>query len=194
MNKTLHTKLDDVENLSKGQFYVSVGNNNIVKIQNTDRFIDDKEEISAEHYQELIQYQLNHYYRSIKPKITVQPTEEEWETMIQQFKTDLIFKNLTKSSCLHKLVISAPERLEEIKEDFEYFTKRNQLYRPRVRQQELSTIFQLVFELDYLIDNSKFIDKLKGAGDMFDRSCSSGTRSAKFTSDGASKTEQYYYF
>jgi hypothetical protein len=115
-------------------------------------------------------------------------------TIIQQFKTDLISKNLTESSCLHKLVISAPKRLKEIKEDFEYVTTKNQLYRPRVRQQELSTIFQLVFELDYLIDNSKFIDKLKGAGDMFDRSCSSGTRSAKFTSDGASKTEQYYYF
>lgn len=38
LNKTLNTKLNNVENLDKGEFYLSVGNNDIIKVKNTDRF------------------------------------------------------------------------------------------------------------------------------------------------------------
>ena len=114
--------------------------------------------------------------------------------MIQQFKNDFISKNLTETSCLYKLEISAPERFKEIKHDFEFRTPKDNEYKPRIRQQEFSIIFSLAFELhNYTIDNSKFIQLLKGENDIFNQS-SSGTRTAEFTADGKSKTEQYYYF
>ena len=192
MNKTLNMKLD-VEKLDKGEFYISVANNDIVKIKNTDRFLDSSEEISNEQWEEHKQYQLAKYYRPIKPKTASQPTEEELKVMIQQFKADLISKNLDERSCLYKLKISAPEKFKEIKYDFEFVTIKDNEYKPRVRQQEISTIFSLAFELDYTFDNTKFIQMLKGENDMFNQS-SSGTRTAEFASNRKSTTENYYYF
>ena len=158
MNKTLNMKLEDVEKLDKGEFYISVANNDIVKIKNTDRFLDSSEEISNEQWEEHKHYQLERYYRLINQKTTTQPTFDEIKIMIQQFKADLISKNLTETSCLHKLEISAPERFKEIKHDFEFRTPKDNEYKPRIRQQEFSIIFSLAFELhNYTIDNSKFI-------------------------------------
>jgi DNA helicase HerA-like ATPase len=193
INKTLNKELEDVENLNKGEFYVSVPNNDIVKMRNTDSFLDSTEEISNEQWEEHKQYQLAKYYRYIKPKTVSQTTEEELKIMIQQFKADLISKNLTESSCLYKLEISAQERFKEIKNDFEFRTPKDNKYKPRIRQQEISVIFSLAFELDYTFDNAKFIQMLKGGNDMFSQS-SSGTRTVEFTTDEKSKTEQYYYF
>lgn len=194
LNKTLNTKLNNVENLDKGEFYLSVGNNDIIKVKNTDRFLDSSEEISNEQWEEHKHYQLKRYYRLTKPKTTTQPTFDEIKKMIQQFKNDFISKNLTETSCLYKLEISAPERFKEIKHDFEFRTPKDNEYKPRIRQQEFSIIFSLAFELhNYTIDNSKFIQLLKGENDIFNQS-SSGTRTAEFTADGKSKTEQYYYF
>ena len=193
LNKTLNTKLNDVENLDKGEFYLSVGNNDVVKMKNTDKFLDSSEEISNEQWEEHKQYQLLHNYREIKPKTASQPTDEEIREMIQQFKVDLISKNLTETSCLYKLEISAPERVKEIKNDFEFRTPKDNEYKPRIRQQEISSIFSLAFELDYTFDNAKFIQMLKGGNDIFNQS-NSGTRTTEFTTDGKSKTEQYYYF
>lgn len=193
LNKTLNTKLNDVENLDRSIFYLSVENNDIVKMKNTDRFLDSSEEISNEQWEENEQYQLVHNYRPIKSKITSQPTEEELKVMMQKFKADLISKNLSEASCLSKLKTSASERFKEIKNDFEFRTLKDNEYKPRIRQQEISVIFSLAFELDYTFDNSKFIQMLKTGNDMFNQS-NSGTRTAEFTADGKSKTEQYYYF
>ena len=193
LNKTLNTKLNDVENLDKGEFYLSVGNNDVVKMKNTDRFLDSREEISNEQWEEYKQYQLVHNYRPIKSKTISQPTDDELKAMIKQFKVDLISKNLSEVSSLYKLEISAPERFKEIKNDFEFRTPKDNEYKPRIRQQEISVIFSLAFELDYTFDNAKFIQMLKGENDMFNQS-NYGTRTAEFTTDGKSKTEQYYYF
>ena len=53
----------------------------------------------------------------------------------------------------------------------------------------------IAFELNELISNRKFISQLKheNVDDMFNQT-DSGTRSAEFTDDGKSTTEQYYYF
>lgn len=192
INKTLSMKLEDVEKLDKGEFYISVANNDIVKVKNTDRFLDSREEISNEQWEEHKKYQLAKYYRAIKSKTASQPTNE----MIQKFKADLISKNLAETSCLYKINNSAPEKFKEIKHDFEFVTIKDNEYKPRVRQQEISTIFSLAFELDYTFDNTKFIQMLKDENnkkDMFNQS-SYGTRTAEFTSKGKSNTEQYYYF
>ena len=97
LNKTLNTKLNDVENLDKGEFYLSVGNNDIEKIKSTDRFLDVNEEISNIQWEEHKQYQLAKYYRYIKPKTVSQTTEEELKIMIQQlsdYKTIILFNLL----------------------------------------------------------------------------------------------------
>ncbi len=99
------------------------------------------------------------------------------------------------SSCLHKLNVLAPERLKEIKSDLNHIDLETNVERPRIRQQELSTIFQLAFELNDSITNRKFIQilKVEDKDDMFNQT-SSGSRLGNFTDDGASKTGQYYYF
>lgn len=193
MNKTLNTKLEDVENLSKGEFYCSVSNNKVVKFKNTELFLGESEENSLDKQDEIKQYQLEHYYRPLKEAQLKSPTEEEYMEMIKIFKTDIISKNLTQLSCLRKLELSEPERLKEIEEDFEYVTAKDKKYQPRIRQKEINIVFKLAFELDYTLDNSKFIQMLKGADDMFNKTAS-GTRLRKYTNDGTSKTEQYYYF
>ena len=191
LNKTLKTKLD-LNSLNIGECYISVLNNEIIKAKNTNRFLNNLEEISIDEWKVNEEYQLTKNYRLINSK-NLQPTEVEINEMIKQFKTDLISKNLIETSCLHKLEISAPERFKEIKNDFEFRTPKDNEYKPRIRQQEISVIFSLAFELDYTFDNAKFIQMLKGENDMFNQS-NSGTRTAEFTIDGKSKTEQYYYF
>ena len=191
MNKTLNTKLKDVENLAKGVFYASVANNDVVKFKNTDIFLNTDKEISDGQWQEHKQYQLSQYQRNINPEIKSKPTEDELKQMIHQFKSDIISKNLTESSCLYKLKTTAPERFTEIESDFEYRTIRDKEYRPRMRRPEISTIFKLAFELEDLIDNTDFTQMLKGDNAMFDKT-DSGTRSKNF--GGSSGSEQYYYF
>ena len=191
MNKTLNTKLKDVENLAKGVFYASVANNDVVKFKNTDIFLNTDKEISDGQWQEHKQYQLSQYQRNINPEIKSKPTEDELKQMIHQFKSDIISKNLTEASCLYKLKTTAPERFTEIESDFEYRTIRDKEYRPRMRRPEISTIFKLAFELEDLIDNTDFTQMLKGDNAMFDKT-DSGTRSKNF--GGSSGSEQYYYF
>ena len=94
-----------------------------------------------------------------------------------------------------KLKILAPDRFTEIKSDFKHVDVETNIERPRIRQQELSSIFQLAFELNDSITNRKFIQmlKVKDKDDIFNQT-SSGTRLGDFTDDGKTQTEQYYYF
>ena len=192
LEKTLNKKID-VESLNKGECLITV-DNELVKGKNTTRFLDDTEEISDIQWKETKQYQLTYNYRPINQTIS-QPTEDEFNQMLQQFKNDFTSKNLMGSSCLHKLNVLAPERLKEIKSDLNHIDLETNVERPRIRQQELSTIFQLAFELNDSITNRKFIQilKVEDKDDMFNQT-SSGSRLGNFTDDGASKTGQYYYF
>lgn len=197
LNKTLNTKLNDVENLDRSIFYLSVENNDIVKMKNTDRFLDSSEEISNEQWEENGQYQLVHNYREIKPKTASQPTEDEIITIIQQFKEDvksvLSSQKDIESSCLINIGNNS-DKLKEVKSDIRYFDTNKNVLRPRIRQQEISTIFKLAFGLNDLIPNRKFISQLKSENvdDIFNQT-DSGTRSAEFTDNGKTQTEQYYY-
>lgn len=193
MNKTLNTKLEDVENLSKGEFYSSIANNGVVKFKNTRRFLDESEENSFDKQEEIKQYQLEHYYRPLQDIKAECITEEKYMAMVKIFKADIISKKLTQESCLQKLELSDPKRFKEIAEDFEYVTTKEKKYQPRIRQKEISIVFKLAFELHDDLGNPKFIQMLKGEGDMFNQTAS-GTRLGKYSHDDKSKTEQYYYF
>lgn len=195
LNNALNAKLEDPENSLSGQFYFQEDSIDPYRIQNTDRFLDGNENTSLEHLQEKKQYQLKTYYESIIPETSSQPTADELIEMIQMFKGDLKSKNLSESSCLHKLKSSGPKMFKEIEQNFEHKTIKEQKYTPRVLKRGINEIFKLVFELDFLIGIDEFAKKLasEDENDMFHKT-SSGTRQKEFTSDGTSKTEQYYYF
>lgn len=187
MNRTLNTKLD-VEKLSKGEFYISVGENEIIKVQNTNRFLDEKEHISDEQLEVHKQYQLKHYYRTTQEQVLAQPTEPELDIMLDEMVAAISSADLSDSSCLKKLQISDPERFAEIESDFSYFEPKTNKKLPRIRQQELSTVFKLAFEQSHLIENRKFTEMIKDKNPMFLEAISQ-TRKLK---DGVSKTEKYY--
>ena len=187
MNRTLNTKLD-VEKLSKGEFYISVGENEIIKVQNTNRFLDEKEHISDEQLEVHKQYQLKHYYRTTQEQVLAQPTEPELDIMLDEMVAAISSADLSDSSCLKKLQISDPERFAEIESDFSYFEPKTNTKLPRIRQQELSTVFKLAFEQSHLIENRKFTEMIKDKNPMFLEAISQ-TRKLK---DGVSKTEKYY--
>ena len=195
LNKTLNTKLDDVENLNKGECYISVANNEIIKGKNTTRFLDNNEEISDFQWQETKQYQLKQYYRHVKEQTTSQPTEDELLQMIQQFKSDvklvLSSQKSIETSCLNNL---HSDMLQEITSDIQYFDDNKGITRPRIRQQELNIIFKIANGLDDFMSNRKFIPLLKSENedDIFNQT-DSGTRSAEFTDNSKTQTEQYYY-
>lgn len=193
LNKTLKTKLD-VNSLNKGECYISVLNNEIVKVKNTTRFLDNSEEISSEEWKGNELYQLVHNYRLIN-QVSSQPTENELIQKIHQFKDDLISKNLSESSCLYKLKDLAPKKFEEIEQNFEYVTIKEQNYTPRILKRGINEIFKLAFQFDFIIDLDEFSKKLasQDENDMFNNT-DSGTRQKEFTDDGKTKTEQYYYF
>lgn len=187
MNRTLNKKLD-VEKLSKGEFYISVAENEIVKVQNTNRFLDEKEHISDEQLEAHKQYQLKHYYRTTQEQVLAQPTEPELDIMLDEMVAAISSADLSDSSCLKKLQISDPERFAEIESDFSYFEPKTNKKLPRIRQQELSTVFKLAFEQSHLIENRKFTEMIKDKNPMFLEAISQ-TRKLK---DGVSKTEKYY--
>ena len=85
MNKTLNEKLEDVEKLSAGEFYIKSGNNELIKIQNSDKLIGDKKSITNEDWQENKQYQLDKYYRYITRVKTQEEKEIELNKRIDEF-------------------------------------------------------------------------------------------------------------
>ena len=118
--------------------------------------------------------------------------------MIQHFKDDvqlvLLSQKSIESSCLNNVGNTAPDKLQEIKSDIKYFDLKENIVKPRIRKQEINTVFQLSFKLDICVNNRKFISLLKStdANDMFNQS-KSGTRSKEFTIDSKAQTEEYYY-
>lgn len=189
--------VNEIPNLSVGQFYLKANNEDGLFIQNSDQLLDGKVDISPLELKELKEY-LSRNYRPTKDVVATQPTEDEMSQMIQQFKNDvklvLSSQKPIESSCLNNLGNTALDKLEEIKSDIEYFDTTKDITIPRIRRQEISTVFQLSFGLNECMSNRKFIAQLKSedADDMFNQT-DSGTRSGDFTDDGESKTEQYYY-
>jgi len=196
LDKALNTKLDNPESLLSGEFYFQEDNNKPYKIKNTDRFLNAKEDTPKFEIEQKIQYQLDKYYDEPLKQIASQPTADEESKMIQQFKDEiklvLSSEKSIESSCLNNVGNTAPDKLDEIKYDIKYIN--NKIERPRIRQQELSTVFQLSYGLAECMSNRVFITKLKSkdVDDIFNQT-DSGTRSGEFTDNGKTKTEEYYY-
>ncbi|MCT7638005.1 type IV secretory system conjugative DNA transfer family protein [Aliarcobacter butzleri] len=85
LNSTLNIKLEDVEKLATGEFYLSVGANDIIKITNSDSLLNGKEDISDAQWGELKEHQLKKYYRSIDNFNRLVVNTEELNQKIDEF-------------------------------------------------------------------------------------------------------------
>lgn len=163
INKTLNTKLEDVEKLNAGEFYISAGTNDIIKIQNSDKLLGDKGAISNEQREEQKKYQLEHYYRPIIAKqVTLKHTEEELDKMINEFIIAIKTKDISYFSKLQDVIS---------KSDYEDFiTNFNDTAGSAdgyIIQPKLSLYFNALYpEIDD-IDNTAMLKKLKDKDDLF---------------------------
>ena len=189
--------INEIINSPTGQFYLKANNQEGLFIQNSDQLLDGKADISDLELKELKDY-IAKGYRPVEDVKVTQVTKDELMEKIQQFKNDvklvLSSQKSIELSCLNNVGNTAPERLEEIKSDIKYFDTNNDIVRARIRQQELSTVFQLSYGLTECMSNRKFIALLKSedADNIFNQT-DSGTRSGEFTDNGKTKTEEYYY-
>ena len=161
MNKTLNTKLEDVQKLTAGVFNLQSGTNDVIKIRNTDKLLGNKEWISEEQWEEHKQYQfkMNYYRSTIKEDIINEFKLKEindLDKMIDEFIQTIKAKDLSETSCLRRI---EHKRFEEIKSDFSF--EKDGIKQPRIRQQEINIVFQLAFNQDEVIDKNEFFKKLK---------------------------------
>lgn len=95
MNKTLNAKLKDVPKSPIGVAYLSVGNNEILKFRNSDKLLIAKKNISEEKLNEIIEYQLDNYYRDIIEVKNMDFSEEELKHKIDEFIIAIKSKNIS---------------------------------------------------------------------------------------------------
>ena len=95
MNKTLNAKLKNVPKLPVGVAYLSVGNNEIIKVRNSDKLLIAKKNISEEKLNEIIEYQLDNYYRDITQVKNMDFSEEELKHKIDEFIIAIKSKNIS---------------------------------------------------------------------------------------------------
>lgn len=155
MNKTLNEKLEDVENLNTGEFYIKAGNNSLIKVKNSDEYIGDKNSLSEDEWKESKEFQLNNYYRDIKVINKV----KEMDKKIDEFIVAILSKNL---SYFEKI----KERNETLHEELIYnFNDENGF----IAQPLLSKYFSIINENNDFSENKVFLQKLKEKNKFFNQ-------------------------
>lgn len=152
MNKTLNTKLEDVETLEAGEFYLSAGSNEIIKINNTDKLLDGKEEIFDDQWQEHKQYQLENYYRSTKVF--------NFDESINEFVSKLLSEVIDVK--YFELLQKYPEKHTEFL--YNLFEDENGRF---IAQPEMSFYFNIIYPEAHVNDNKLFLSELKNRFEVF---------------------------
>lgn len=159
MNNTLNTKLEDVEKLDTGEFYLSVGTGDIIKIRNSDALLNGNADISSSEWDERKHYQLENYYRNVNDfDSSVFDTAE-----LNQYIDDFI--NAIKSKDIiyfGKLKTVNLDKYEELIYNFNDGSG-------YIAQPELSSYFNTVHDKDYFLVNRQFIDLLKSKDFLFEQ-------------------------
>ncbi len=153
MNNTLNTKLEDVEKLSTGEFYLSIGNGDIVKVKNSDALLNHKINISPSKWGEVKQYQLDNYYRSTK-SFHVELSADELNQKIDKFIVAILSREI---SYFHK-VQSNQELYNELIYNFNDTSNGALGY---ISKQDLYLYFNLVHENNYFEENKALLKLLK---------------------------------
>jgi hypothetical protein len=152
MNKTLNTRLEDVETLKAGEFYLSAGSNEIIKINNTDKLLDSKEEISNNQWQEHRQYQLTNYYRGTKEFNFDEATDEFVGKLLSKVIDSKYFEPLQKY----------PEKYAEF-----LYNLQNDENGRFIAQPEMSFYFNIIYPEASINDNKQFLSELKSKYKVF---------------------------
>ena len=154
LNGTLNTKLEDVEKLATGEFYLSVGSNDIIKITNSDSLVDGKKDISDAQWDELKEYLLEHYYRSIDNFNNLVVNTEELNQKIDEFIHAIksmnisYFDKVEKDSTLHEELIYNFN--DESNDASGYISK-----------QDMYLYFNLIYGQNYFSNNKDLLKLLK---------------------------------
>jgi len=152
MNKTLNTKLEDVETLETGEFYLSAGSNDIIKINNTDKLLDGKEQISDVQWQAHKQYQLETYYRSTIPF--------NFDKAITEFVEKLLSNDIDIKYL--ELLQKYPEKWNEFL--YNLTEDKNGRF---IAQPEMSFYFNILYPEANIVDNKLFLNRLRSKYDLF---------------------------
>ncbi|MCT7566849.1 type IV secretion system DNA-binding domain-containing protein [Aliarcobacter butzleri] len=166
MNKTLNTKLEDVEKLKSGEFYISAGNNDIIKVNVTDKLLDGKENISFFEEEEQNIYQLVKYYRDIEViDDSLAPSEQ-----LKQKLDDFI--NAIKSIDIEYFnkIQDVPKIYEEFIYNLNDETDNASGY---ISKQDLSLYFNLIYPETPFEDNKLLLKLLKTRDDFFKQNVNS---------------------
>lgn len=166
MNKTLNTKLEDVEKLKSGEFYISAGNNDIIKVNVTDKLLDGKENISFFEEEEQNIYQLVKYYRDIENlDDSLAPSEQ-----LKQKLDDFI--NAIKS-----LDIEYFNKIQDVPKIYEEFiynlNDKTDNAIGYISKQDLYIYFNLIHPETSFEDNKSLLKVLKTRDDFFKQNVNS---------------------
>jgi hypothetical protein len=165
MNKTLNTKLEDVSKLTAGEFNLQSGNNDVIRIRNTDKLLNGQESISDEQWEEHKQYQIEKHYRSTK-KVDVEESQTNREK--DEFNENLAkFIALIKKGNPEKFLIGddlKSEDYEELKHNFEDVDENRCFY---IARPKMLTYFEALYGKTDFKDNASFLDELKEKDSLF---------------------------
>lgn len=153
MNNTLNTKLEDVEKLATGEFYLSIGNGDVVKVKNSDTLLNGSVNISPSEWSELRHYQLEHYYRSTN-SVDIKLSDNELYQKIDEF----IMAIFSRSISYFEKVKSNQELYDELIYNFNDKSNGALGY---ISKQDLYLYFNLVYGNNYFEDNKELLKLLK---------------------------------
>jgi energy-coupling factor transporter ATP-binding protein EcfA2 len=153
MNNTLNTKLEDVEKLATGEFYLSIGNGDVVKVKNSDALLNGNVNISPSEWSELKNYQLEHYYRSTN-SVDVKLSDNELNQKIDEF----IIAIFSRTISYFEKVKSNQELYDELMYNFNDKSNGALGY---ISKQDLYLYFNLVYGNNYFEDNKELLKLLK---------------------------------
>lgn len=153
MNNTLNTKLEDVEKLATGEFYLSIGNGDVVKVKNSDALLNDNVNISPSEWSELKHYQLEHYYRSTN-SVDIKLSDNELDQKIDEF----IMAIFSRTISYFEKIQSNQELYDELMYNFNDKSNGALGY---ISKQDLYLYFNLVYDNNYFEDNKEILKLLK---------------------------------
>ena len=164
INKTLQEDIKDLHCLEKGEFYLKVGNNELIKINNTTRLLGYSAAISNEKWQEYEQYQLENYFRPLAIQNTQNDisNSEDLDSMIEVFIDAIKIKDENYFSKLEDTI--SKSEYQEFKDNFSDTHDEVDGY---ILQPKLSLYFNAIYGKTYFENNKTLLDKLKSKDEFF---------------------------
>ena len=164
MNTTLQEKIKDLNSLKSGEFYLKVGNNPLIKINNTTKLLDYKKAISDEKWQEYKQYQLHRYFRPLNTQNSQNDItkSEDLDSMIEAFIDAVKTKDENYFSKIKDAITE--DEYQAFKDNFNDKYDGADGY---ILQPKLSLYFNAVYGKKHFDRNKTLLEKLKDKDDFF---------------------------